>query len=137
MFLLVRFRLLIGRGGKPTAKPSSPKLARHRLPRPLSDSANCAFHIARVRTRGQNGVRSGFRSERLLADIFCSQMESRSRQGRGPPVPLPLVKRRRKSNSWLWLKIKQEGLRRSWSMFPLTRVPFCVPVFLSHSQLTE
>ena len=24
----------------------------------------------------------------------------------------------------LWLKIKQEGLRRCWSMFPLTRVPF-------------
>ena len=26
--------------------------------------------------------------------------------------------------SWVWLKIKQEGLRRCWSMFPLTRVPF-------------
>ena len=25
---------------------------------------------------------------------------------------------------WVWLKIKQEGLRRLWSMFPLTRVPF-------------
>ena len=25
---------------------------------------------------------------------------------------------------WLWLKIQQEGLRRFWSMFPLTRVPF-------------
>ena len=25
---------------------------------------------------------------------------------------------------WVWLKIKQEGLRWSWSMFPLTRVPF-------------
>ena len=25
---------------------------------------------------------------------------------------------------WVWLKIKQEGLRRFWSMFPLTRVPF-------------
>ena len=24
----------------------------------------------------------------------------------------------------MWLKIKQEGLRRCWSMFPLTRVPF-------------
>ena len=24
----------------------------------------------------------------------------------------------------LWVKIKQEGLRRFWSMFPLTRVPF-------------
>ena len=23
-----------------------------------------------------------------------------------------------------WLKIKQEGLRRFWSMFPLSRVPF-------------
>ena len=27
------------------------------------------------------------------------------------------------SANWLWLKIKQEGLRRFWSMFPLTRVP--------------
>ena len=25
---------------------------------------------------------------------------------------------------WVWLKTKQEGLRRFWSMFPLTRVPF-------------
>ena len=24
---------------------------------------------------------------------------------------------------WVWLKIKQEGLRRFWSMCPLTRVP--------------
>ena len=30
---------------------------------------------------------------------------------------------------WVWLKIKQEGLRRFWSMFPLTRVPVWVPVF--------
>ena len=30
---------------------------------------------------------------------------------------------------WVWLKIKQEGLCRFWSMFPLTRVPFWVPVF--------
>ena len=27
-------------------------------------------------------------------------------------------------HTWVWLKIKQEGLRRLWSMFPLTRVPF-------------
>ena len=25
---------------------------------------------------------------------------------------------------WAWLKISQEGLRRFWSRFPLTRVPF-------------
>ena len=25
---------------------------------------------------------------------------------------------------WVWLKIKPEGLRRFWSMFPLARVPF-------------
>ena len=25
---------------------------------------------------------------------------------------------------WVWLKINQEGLRRFWSMCPLTRVPF-------------
>ena len=26
--------------------------------------------------------------------------------------------------TWVWLKIKKQGLRRFWSMFPLTRVPF-------------
>ena len=26
-------------------------------------------------------------------------------------------------STWLWLRMKQEGLRRFWSMFPLTRVP--------------
>ena len=25
---------------------------------------------------------------------------------------------------WVWLKIKQEGLRRFWFMFPLTRLPY-------------
>ena len=28
------------------------------------------------------------------------------------------------TSMWVWLKIHQEGLRRFWSMFPLTRVPF-------------
>ena len=35
---------------------------------------------------------------------------------------------------WVWLKIKQVGLRRFWSMFPLTRVEFGSG-FLSHSRL--
>ena len=39
--------------------------------------------------------------------------------------------------SWLWLKIKQEGLRRLWPMFPLTRVAHFGTGFLSHSQLTR
>ena len=30
---------------------------------------------------------------------------------------------------WLWLKIKQEGLRGFWSMFPLTKVPFWYQFF--------
>ena len=29
---------------------------------------------------------------------------------------------------WVWLKIKREGLRRCWSMFPVARVPVWVPV---------
>ena len=29
-----------------------------------------------------------------------------------------------KNMIWVWLKIKHEWLRRCWSMFPLTRVPF-------------
>ena len=31
--------------------------------------------------------------------------------------------------NWVWLKIKQEGLRRFWSMFPLTRVSILAPAF--------
>ena len=27
-------------------------------------------------------------------------------------------------HGWVWLKMKQEGSRRFWSMFPFTRVPF-------------
>ena len=34
----------------------------------------------------------------------------------------------------MWLKIKQEGLRRFWSIFPLTRVPFWSG-FLTHSHI--
>ena len=37
---------------------------------------------------------------------------------------------------WEWLKIKQEGLRRFWSMFPLTRVPVSYR-FFEHSQMGE
>ena len=33
------------------------------------------------------------------------------------------------SHILVWLKIKQEGLRRCWSMFPLTRVPFWLRFF--------
>ena len=33
------------------------------------------------------------------------------------------------SSIWLWLKIKEDGLRGFWSMFPLTRVPFWNSVF--------
>ena len=33
---------------------------------------------------------------------------------------------------WVWLKIKQQGLRRFWSMFPLTILG---TGFLSHSQV--
>ena len=38
--------------------------------------------------------------------------------------------------NWVWLKIKQEGLRRFRSMFPLARLPFSFWYrFSSHSQL--
>ena len=36
---------------------------------------------------------------------------------------------------WVWLKIKQEGLRRFWSMFPLTRASHFGTGFLSHSHV--
>ena len=35
---------------------------------------------------------------------------------------------------WQWLKIKELGLRRFWSMFPLTRVPFWY-WFFSHTHV--
>ena len=35
---------------------------------------------------------------------------------------------------FMWLNIKQEGLRRFWSMFPLARVDFGAG-FLSHSHM--
>ena len=35
---------------------------------------------------------------------------------------------------WVWLKIKQEGLRRFWSIFHL-QGSILVPGFLSHSQM--
>ena len=34
---------------------------------------------------------------------------------------------------WVWLKIKQDGLRRCWSMFPLTRATHFGAGSLSHS----
>ena len=32
--------------------------------------------------------------------------------------------------TWVWLKINQGGLRRFWSMFPLTRSPFWYQFFV-------
>ena len=37
--------------------------------------------------------------------------------------------------SWVWLKIKELGLRRFWSMFPLPRATHFGTCFLSYSQL--
>ena len=41
--------------------------------------------------------------------------------------------------TWVWLKIQQEGLRRFWSMFPLSRVPCWYRFFepLPHSWKTQ
>ena len=44
---------------------------------------------------------------------------------------------KRQRDIWLWLKIKQQGLRGFWSMFPLTRVPFWYRFFLSHSHMSS
>ena len=41
-------------------------------------------------------------------------------------------------NIWVWLKIKQAGLRRFWSMSPLTRAThFGIPGFLSHIHISS
>ena len=42
-----------------------------------------------------------------------------------------------KVEGWVWLKFKQEGFRRFWSIFPLTRVPFWNSVFLRHSHMEQ
>ena len=34
-----------------------------------------------------------------------------------------------KFGKWVWLKVKQEGLRRFWPMFPLTSNPFLYRFF--------
>ena len=54
---------------------------------------------------------------------------SHDRLGRhleSPPQPHPTPTQHHPiaKNQWVWLKITLEGLRRCWSMFPLTRVPF-------------
>ena len=41
----------------------------------------------------------------------------------------------RRIRMWAWLKIEQEGLRRFWSIFPLSRVLFWNSGFLSHSHV--
>ena len=49
--------------------------------------------------------------------------------GRCPPdnLSVPSQAKPVRFSKWLWLKIKQAGLRRFWSMFPLNRRPFWVP----------
>ena len=37
--------------------------------------------------------------------------------------------------TWVWVKIKPPGDHRLWSMFPLARVPFGVPTFLTHGHM--
>ena len=58
---------------------------------------------------------SGF-SGRGFSAVEASQLPKRRHGGKGTLI-------------WQWLKIKQEGLRRFWSMFPLTRVPFWHQLF--------
>ena len=38
-------------------------------------------------------------------------------------------------SKWQWLKIKELGLHRFWSMFPLTRATHFGTGFLSHTQM--
>ena len=50
---------------------------------------------------------------RVHPDLFCVVLKAQF--FRVPSKDTP---------AWVWLKIKQEGLRRCWSKFPLTRLPF-------------
>ena len=43
---------------------------------------------------------------------------------RSKPALFKLQAPQAKFQRWVWLKIKHQGLRKFWSMFPLTRVPF-------------
>ena len=51
---------------------------------------------------------------------------------RGPPTGVCGAQWNSGTHTWLWLRIKQEGLRRFWSMFSLARVDFGTG-FVSHS----
>ena len=70
-------------------------------------------------------------AEAVLLLCFClgffvlrlCQMRARS-AGRSLDGLGVLAKNTTNTAMWVWLKIKQAGLRRFWSMFPLTRVPF-------------
>ena len=51
------------------------------------------------------------------------------------PVDFPCEQACQIQDTGVWLKIKQEGLRRFWSMLPLTRVPFWYRLFEPQPQL--
>ena len=61
------------------------------------------------------------------SNVFMAQNAFEERhKGDHPTVrPSTLFKDSFFRSIWVWL----EGLRRFWSMFPLTRVPVLVPVF--------
>ena len=58
----------------------------------------------------------------------AAQHKGTAVQTSAPPSPKNRSDQQREPK-WVWLKINQEGLRRFWSMFPLTRVPFWDPGF--------
>ena len=67
--------------------------------------------LHRVSSSGTSGAFSAFHGEKHMPPVFFSTTT----------IQWTVI--------WVWLKIKQEGLRRCWSMFPLTRVPFWHRVF--------
>ena len=63
-----------------------------------------------------SSVAFGFSIQRVAFVCLCGRGRMRTWQE-------PFLRRISHLCKWLWLKIKQEGLGRFWSMFPLTRVP--------------
>ena len=62
---------------------------------------------------------------------FCPMVQILTREGflrNSSQVHSPLNPTMNK-DMWVWLKIQQEGLRRFWSIFPLTRIPFWYQFF--------
>ena len=52
-------------------------------------------------------------------------------------VCVALCKKDQRSTTWVWVKIKPPGDRRLLSLFPFTRVPVGVPIFVPQPRVPD